>query len=129
TLNEELINRNQELSQVLGNLTNLVDSVRIPIVIVGGNLRIRLYSPAAERVLSIVLTDVGRHIGEIKTRLTITELAPLISTVVESRQPFDQEVQDQVGNWYVMRIRPYQSLENKIDGAVLTWTDINLLKA
>ena len=128
TLNEELENRNHELSEALGNLNNLVDSVRLPIVIVGGNLRVRLYNPAAARVLSIVSTDVGRHLGEIKTRINVAELEPLIVHVMRTLQPHDEEVQDREGRWYAMRIRPYQSLDNHPDGAVITWTDISALK-
>ncbi len=129
TLNEELENRNHELSQALGNLNNLVDSVRLPILIVGGNLRIRLYNPAAARVLNIVSTDVGRPLGEIKTRMNVAELEPLIAHVMRTLQPHDQEVQDREGRWYAMRIRPYQSLDNHIDGAVITWTDISTLRS
>lgn len=129
TLNEELENQNRELGLALGNLSNIVDSVRIPIVIVGGNLRIRLYNPAAEQVLSIVGTDIGRSIGEVKTRLNVAELEPLIRSAIQNLVPHDQEVQDSEGRWYAMRIRPYRSLENTIDGAVLTWTDIGALKA
>jgi two-component system CheB/CheR fusion protein len=129
TLNEELMNRNQELSQVLGNLTNLIDSVRLPIVIVGGNLRVRLFSALAERVLHINFNDIGRHLSELQTRLTLPNLAPLVSAVIQAQRPVDQEMQDQSGNWYLLRVRPFHTLENKVDGAVLTWTDINLLKA
>jgi two-component system, chemotaxis family, CheB/CheR fusion protein len=129
TLNEELENQNRELGLALGNLSNIVDSVRIPIVIVGGNLRIRLYNPAAEQVLSIVGTDIGRLISEVKTRLNVTELEPLIRSAIQTLTPYDQEVQDREGRWYAMRVRPYQSMENTIDGAVLTWTDISTLKA
>ncbi len=129
TLNEELVNRNHELNVALGNLNNLVESVRLPILIVGGNMRVRLYNSTAERVLSIVGTDIGRPLGEIKTRLNISELEPLISQVMRSLTPHDEEVQDREGRWYAMRIRPYQSLDNRIDGAVITWTDISAFKA
>jgi two-component system, chemotaxis family, CheB/CheR fusion protein len=128
TLNEELENRNQQLSQALGNLTNVVDSVRVPLVIVSGNLHIRLYNAAAERVLNIVATDVGRPIGDIKTRFNISDLTPLITSVMQARRPTDQEVQDREGRWYALRVRPYQTLDHKVDGAVLTWTDISLLR-
>jgi two-component system CheB/CheR fusion protein len=128
TLNEELENQNRELSLALGNLSNVVDSVRLPIVIVGANLRIRLYNPAAEQVLSLVGTDVGRPIGAVKSLLNVGELEPLIRTAIKTLTPYDQEVQDRTGRWYAMRIRPYQSLENTIDGAILTWSDITALK-
>ncbi len=129
TLNEELGKQNQELGLALGNLINLVDNVRIPIVIVSGTLRIRLYNPAAEQVLSLVGTDIGRPIGEVKTRLDVTELEPLIRAAIQTSGPTDQDVQDRDGRWYALRIRPYRTLDNTIDGAVLTWTDISALKA
>jgi two-component system CheB/CheR fusion protein len=128
TLNEELEHQNRELSLALGNLSNIIDSVRLPIVIVGPNLRIRLYNPAAEQVLSLVGTDVGRPIGAVKSLLNIGELEPLIRTAIETLTPYDEEVQDRAGRWYAMRIRPFQSLENTIDGAILTWSDITALK-
>jgi two-component system CheB/CheR fusion protein len=96
---------------------------------VGGNLRIRLYNPAAERVMNLVATDVGRPIGEIKTRLTMAELEPTIRLVMQTLEPHDEEVQDRDGRWYAMRIRPYQNIDNRLDGAVLTWSDISALRA
>jgi two-component system CheB/CheR fusion protein len=129
TLNEELENRNHELSLAMGNLNNVIASVRIPIVIVGGDLRIRLYNSAAEKVLNVVATDIGRLMGEVKMRFEAGDLEAIIREVMRTRQPYNQEVQDPEGGWYAMRIRPYQSLENKIDGAVLTWSDVTALKS
>jgi len=129
TLNEELENRNRELNLAMSNLNNVIGSVRIPIVIVGGNLRIRLFNPAAERVLNVVATDIGRLIGEVKLRFDTTDLEAIIREVTQTLQPYEREVQDGAGGWYAMRIRPYQNLENKIDGAVLTWSDVTALKS
>jgi signal transduction histidine kinase len=79
-------------------------------------------------VLNVVATDMGRPIGDVKTRLDIPELGQLITKVMEDLSPHSQEVQDREGRWYDMRIRPYRSFENKMDGAVLTWSDISILK-
>jgi two-component system CheB/CheR fusion protein len=129
TLNEELEIRNRELGQSLGNETNLLDSLQNPVLMVGGDLRIRLFNPAAEKVVNVMATDIGRPIGEVKTRLDIPDLTPLIARVMDQLAPYQQDVQDIEGARYELRIRPYKTMENKMDGAVLTWVDISAHKA
>ena len=77
TLNEELQNRNSELSQTANDLTGVLNAVEIPILILGNDRRIRRFTPAAEKLLNLIPTDVGRSIGQIRPNVDIPDLADL----------------------------------------------------
>src|SRR5262245_3010125 len=116
TVNEELQNRNEELTQLNNDLNNLLSSVNIPIVMLGNDLRIRRFTPVAEKVMNLIPTDIGRPITDIKTNLRISDLRQSVMHVIDSLEIQENEVEDNTGRWYSMRIRPYRTLDNKIDG-------------
>jgi two-component system CheB/CheR fusion protein len=128
TLNEELHGRNEELSRVNSDLVNLLASVRIAIVIISSDLRIRRFTPMAERVLNLIPGDLDRPIGHIKPNIDCPDLEQLILESIDTVAPVEREVRDQGGRWYSLRIRPYKNVENKIDGAVLTLFDVDVPK-
>ncbi|HKP96932.1 MAG TPA: chemotaxis protein CheB [Fibrobacteria bacterium] len=128
TLNEELQNRNLELNQVNNDMTNLLGSVNVPIVMLGNDLRIRRFTPMAEKVLKLIAADVGRPFGDIKTFSSLSNVEQDILEVIDSVSVREMEVRDDKGCWYSLRIRPYRTSENKIDGAVLVFIDIDTLK-
>jgi two-component system CheB/CheR fusion protein len=135
TVNEQFQHRNLELTQLGDDLANLLSGVNIPIVMLGNDLRIRRFTPLAERLLNLVPTDVGRPIDHIRSNLKIppdgggaTELAALIREVIDTVSLKEQEVQDRDGRWYSMRMRPYRTIDNKIDGALVIFIDIHALK-
>jgi two-component system CheB/CheR fusion protein len=128
TVNEELHGRNEELSRVNSDLVNLLGSVQIAIVIVGSDLRIRRFTPMAERVLNLIPGDLDRPIGHIKPNIDVPELEKLIMESIDSVASVERDVRDSQGRWYSLRIRPYKSIDNKIDGAVLALFDIDVLK-
>jgi two-component system, chemotaxis family, CheB/CheR fusion protein len=128
TVNEELHGRNDELSRVNSDLVNLVGSVQIAIVIVSSDLRIRRFTPMAERVLNLIPADLDRSIGHIKPNIDCPNLEQLIADCIDTVSPLEREVQDRQGRWYSLRIRPYKDVDNKIDGAVLALFDVDLPK-
>jgi two-component system CheB/CheR fusion protein len=128
TVNEELHARNEELSRVNSDLVNLLASVQIAIVIISSDLRIRRFTPMAEKVFNLIPGDLDRPIGHIKPNVECPELEQLILESIESVAPIERDVKDHSGRWYSLRIRPYKSVENKIDGAVLTLFDVDVLK-
>jgi two-component system, chemotaxis family, CheB/CheR fusion protein len=128
TLNEELQTRNAELNQVNSDITNLLMSVNIPIIMVGNDLRIRRFTPIAEKVLNLIPTDVGRPITDIKPNLDVPDLGQLVLKSLDDVALVETEVHDADFHWYTMRIKPYRTLDNKIDGAVIVLLDIDLLK-
>jgi two-component system CheB/CheR fusion protein len=128
TVNEELRHRNAELARVNNDLVNLLSGVNIPIVMVSRDLRLRRFTPLAEKVFNLIPTDVGRPISDIKPNLPAIDLPKLITGVIDSLGPHESEVQDGQGRTYALRIRPYITHDNKIDGASIVLLDIDSIK-
>jgi two-component system CheB/CheR fusion protein len=128
TVNEELRHRNVELARVNSDLVNLLSGVNIPIVMVGRDLRIRRFTPLAEKLFNLIPTDVGRPLSDIKPNLVLADLAGLIAGVIDSLTPHEGVVPDGAGRWYSLRIRPYVTLDNKIDGASIVLIDIDSVR-
>ena len=127
TLNDELHNRNAELGQLNNDMINLLSSVNLPVVMLGEDLHIRRFTPAALKALNITPTDVGRSISDIKLGI-IPDPESLILEVIKTLATKEMEVRDREGHWYSLRVQPYRTMENKIDGAVLVMVDIDALK-
>jgi two-component system CheB/CheR fusion protein len=128
TLNEELKNGNQELTEVNNDLINLLKSVNIPIVMVDRGLRIRRFTPVALRTLKLIPADVGRLITDLRSDVELPRLETLIAEVMDTLSTREVEVQDREGYWYNLQIRPYETADNKITGAVMILFDINAAK-
>jgi len=128
TVNEELQTRNAELGQSNNDLVNLLSSVQMAIVMLGPDLRIRRITPMAEKMLNLIATDVGRPITDIKLNVDVPDLDKILVDVVESVQPYQREVLDRNGRWHSLRVRPYRTLDNRIDGAVIVLVDIDSIK-
>ena len=126
TVNEELQGRNEELSRVNSDLLNLLASVQIAIVIVASDLRIRRFTPMAERVLNLIPADVGRPIGHIKPNIDCPDLEELILDVIETVAPQRARGARSAGPLVLAAASdPYKNLENRIDGAVLALFDVD----
>jgi len=125
TVNEELHARNDELTRVNADLLNLVASVQIAIVIVTRDLRIRRFTPMAEKKFNLIPTDVGRPFSQISTTLQCPELPALITETIETVAPVERTIQDEKGHTYLLRIRPYMTPDNRIDGAVIALFDLD----
>jgi PAS domain S-box-containing protein len=124
TVNDELRRRNEQLDRASNDLNNLLASSHLAMVAVGTDLRIRRFSPAAEKLLNLITADLGRPIEDRKLPLLSPDLAGQLAEVIDTASPKEQEVQDRKGRWYSLRIRPYKTLDNKIDGAVLVLVEI-----
>lgn len=128
TLNDELQNRNTELGLLADDLSNLLVGVDIPIVIVGADRRIRRFTPAAEQLLNLIPTDVGRPISDIKPNIRVADLDALTSEVIDRRHPIERDVQGEDSRWYSLRMRPHKSAENRIEGVLMALMDIDAMK-
>jgi two-component system CheB/CheR fusion protein len=125
TVNDELQARNAELGRLNSDLANILSSVTIPIVIVGPDLRIRRFTGMATRVLNVVPTDVGRSILDIRWKIELQDVERVLLGVIGTLTPWESDVQDQDGRWYSVRVLPYRSIDDRIDGAVMAFIDIN----
>jgi two-component system, chemotaxis family, CheB/CheR fusion protein len=128
TLNEELKISNLEFSKVNRDLTNLLESISIPLVMVGRDLRIRRFTRAMEPMLNLIGSDVGRSITDLRPQMELPDLRRVLLDAMEggSRQPRD--IRDAHGRWYSLRILPSMGPDGKVDGAVLMLIDIDAAK-
>jgi two-component system CheB/CheR fusion protein len=128
TVNEELQSRNQELNHLTDDLTNLLSSTTIPILMLDNDLRIRRITSVAESLLNVRGGDIGRRIGEIRMRLSVDNLEPVVRKVLESSTAEEVELQDGEGRWHVLRVRPYLTADHRIAGAVVVLIDIDQVR-
>jgi len=128
TTNEELRSRNIEQSLVNNDLINFLSSINIPILMLTNDLQIRRFTPTAQQIFSVIPTDVGRPFSDIRSTLNVPGLEQMILEVIDTLQTKEQEIQTLSGYWYNLRIRPYRTTENQIDGVVMVLLDIDALK-
>jgi two-component system CheB/CheR fusion protein len=128
TVNEELQGRNAEIGKINDDLTNLVSSVNIPIVMLGPDLSIRRFTPSAGKVFNFVPGDIGRPIADIKSTIDVADLDRWVLEVLKDLTVKEAEVKDREGHWYTLTLRPYRTVANKIDGAVIALVDIDKIK-
>ncbi|MGO9165420.1 MAG: CheR family methyltransferase, partial [Candidatus Sulfotelmatobacter sp.] len=128
TLNEEMQNRNAELSSANNDLLNLLSQVDIPVVLVSRDLCIRRFSPPAQKILNLLPSDVGRRLGQIRPNLDLQDMEPTVREVIELTKPQQREVRTKEGVWHVLHIRPYETWDHKIEGAVISLQNIDALK-
>lgn len=127
TVNEELQMRNVDLTTLSSDLNNLLISIEIPVLIVGSDHRVRRFSPKAKSAFNLIASDISRPISDVKPNFDLN-LTHLISEVGEALSPKQIEVQTFDGGWLRLQIRPYKTIDNRIDGAIISLTDIDELK-
>ena len=128
TLNEELKISNVEFSKVNRDLTNLLESISIPLVMVGRDLRIRRFTRAMEPMLNLIASDVGRSITDLQPQMELPDLRRLLLDAMEGRDRKPRDVRDSHGRWYSLRILPSVGPDGKTDGAVLMLIDVDAAK-
>jgi len=128
TLNEEMQTRNAELNSANSDLVNVLASVDVPMLIVDGNRRVRRFTPKARPIFNLLPGDVGRPIDHIKQNVVIENLDQKIADAIDTVAPYEEEVLDREGRWYRLQIRPYTTDDKRVDGAVLSVVDIDVLK-
>ena len=128
TVNDELEHRNAALAAANNDITNMLASISLPILMLDKDLRIRQFTPQAQRLLNLIGTDLGRPIGNIKPNLEVPNLESLVRRAIEDLSVESLELQDNLGHWYSVRVRPYKTLDHRIDGAVIVFTEIDEIK-
>jgi two-component system CheB/CheR fusion protein len=127
TVNEEMQHRNYQLAQANNDLLNLLDSVNIPILMLGSDLSIRRFTPRAEELLGLNSSDVGRPLLQMRLRVNIPEFENMMLEVMRAVSPRQREFEHD-STWYRLRATPYRTAENRVEGVVAVFLDVTDLK-
>jgi two-component system CheB/CheR fusion protein len=125
TVNDELRNRNTEVNLINNDLTNVLSSIDIAVVIVGSDLTIRRFTPRAQQLFALIPGDVGRPLLNINPTVEIPDLQQTVSQVMSSFAAAERTISDRKGDRFQLRVLPYRTGENKVDGAVITLVDVS----
>lgn len=125
TVNTELQTKVLDLSRANSDMNNLLAGTGIGTVFVDQQLRILRFTPAASAVTNLILSDVGRPVGHIVSNLVgYTTLVADAQRVLDTLHSHELDVQTAAGRWYTLRMQPYRTIENVIEGVVMSFTDI-----
>jgi two-component system CheB/CheR fusion protein len=133
SVNEELITVNYELKvkveetgKANDDLNNLIASTDIATIFVDSGLRIKRFTPRAADLFSIISSDIGRSLLDLTHKLDYDQLAEDVSATFDTLRPVEREVRSNDGRCYIVRLLPYRTNEDRIEGAVMTFFDITL---
>jgi len=128
TVNTEMQNKNDELSTINNDMKNLLDSTDMPTIFLDNNLLIKRFTFHATKVVNLISSDIGRPINHIATNVKYEKLIEDAKEVLKTLVYKEIELQTNDGIWYQMRILPYRTINNVINGVVITFSDINNAK-
>ena len=126
TVNTELQTRIDELSQSNDDMKNLLDSTDIATLFLDTALCIRRFTPKMTDIIPLTRSDSGRPLSNLASSLSDTDLISYAEKVLEDLASVEREVKSNDGKYYLLRIRPYRTVNNVIDGVVMTFDDISL---
>jgi two-component system CheB/CheR fusion protein len=124
TVNQENKHKVEELSQVTSDLQNLLSSTEIATLFLDRELRIKRFTPRVGEIFNVLSADRGRPIAHITHKLGYSALLQEVDQVLRTLVPIETEVRSESGRWYIMRLLPYRTTDDRIDGVVLTFVDV-----
>jgi two-component system CheB/CheR fusion protein len=124
----DIVNRDHSLARANGDLNNLLNAIDVAVLILDGDLRVRLFSPAARRLFGLAPEHLSKSFGELSAAQAFPELQQQIERVVDTLVSQEFETRNAIGHWHRIHIRPYKFIGNTIDGVVVSAVDINTLK-
>ena len=125
TVNTELENRIEQLSSANDDIKNLLDNTDIATIFLDKSLRIKRFTPKATEIINLISSDVGRPVSDIVSNISYETLIDDARSVLKTLIPISTEGVDKNGLWYVIRIIPYRTVANVIDGVVITFLNIH----
>jgi two-component system CheB/CheR fusion protein len=128
TLNAESESKIEELTQLSNDINNLLTGTEVATIFLDTELRIKRYTPSASKVINLIPSDLGRPISDISSTLEYKDLLTDVEDVLRTLIPKEIEVSEKSGLWFLMRIMPYRTYENVINGVVITLIDITAQK-
>ena len=128
TVNAELQTKIDELACANNDMQNFLNNIEIPTIFLDKDLNVRRFTPQATKIIRLIPSDVGRPITHIVSNLKYKEMIDDIEEIIQTLICKETQVETQDGRWYLMRIMPYRTRDNIIDGAVVTFSDITSMK-
>ncbi len=128
TVNQENKNKVEELSLLTNDLQNLLSATEIATLFLDRDLRIKRFTPKVSDIFNILGTDRGRPLSDLTHKLVYSSIIDDARSVLRTLVPVEREVADSDGRWYLVRILPYRTTEDRIDGVVITGIDIDGIK-
>jgi two-component system CheB/CheR fusion protein len=128
TVNTELQVKVDELSHASNDMKNLLDSTDIATLFLDKNLNVRRFTPQATKIIKLIATDAGRPITDLSSDLQYPELADDARVVLQKLAAVEKSISARDGRWFTVRIMPYRTLDDRIDGVVITFTNITVSK-
>jgi two-component system CheB/CheR fusion protein len=129
TLNQELKVKVEEITTANSDLQNLMSSTDIGVLFLDRQLRIKRFTPRLQELFNVIPTDIDRPLSDLTHRLELTDHGPLAEHVLQTLRTIDREVASTHGRRYLMRLLPYRSLMDRIEGVVVTFVDVTVLRA
>ena len=128
TVNNELKNKLDEISHSHSDLQNLMSATEIATLFLDRELRIRHYTPGMQELFNIMPGDRGRPIKHLTHTLQYSQFLEDAQQILHTLVPIEREVQGEAGGWFLLRLRPYRTVEDRIDGVIFTCVEITRLK-
>ncbi|MFI4915826.1 MAG: chemotaxis protein CheB [Phycisphaerales bacterium JB060] len=128
TVNSQLREKLDELQEAHADIANLLHSTKLPAIFLDRDFCIRRYTPEARKLLSGIESDIGRPIHNLKGVCVDDGMLDDAQKVIDGLAPIEKEIQDETGAWYLRRILPYRTADDRIDGVVVTFSQVTLLK-
>src|SRR5262249_39934728 len=124
TVNSELKTKLESVSRAHSDVQNLMAATDVGILFLDPQLRINRFTPRITELFNIAPGDEGRSITDFTHRLEYDDLAGDARRVVRDLSSSEREVRSKDGSWFLTRLKPYRTVEDKIDGVVVTFVDI-----
>jgi two-component system, chemotaxis family, CheB/CheR fusion protein len=128
TVNSELQHKVDELSKSGNDMNNLLAATEIASIFLDMRLCIKRYTPAAAGIIKLIQTDIGRPLGDLRTSFPGIDLAAQAKEVLKDLNTISSEVLSEASIWYALKMMPYRTIENVIEGVVITLIDIHEVK-
>lgn len=128
TVNNELQYKLNELAHSNDDMTNLLNSTEIAFIFLDSNLHIMRYTPLAPQLVNIISSDIGRPLAHLVTRLNNGDIVGEARKILKTHGQTEMEVETIDGVWYLMRLTPYRTSENLVEGVVVSFVEISKLK-
>ncbi len=128
TVNAELQGKMDEVSRSNDDLNNLFASTEVGTIFLDTELRIKSFTPSASKIFNLIKTDTGRSISDLSPKITYEDIHKDAQEVLKTLSQKETEIQTAEGEWFSMRLLPYRTLENVIEGVVITFVNVNKIK-